>query len=283
VAAFPAAHVLRGWAIGGLELPREASVPLDTATYPFENGANSIQVCASDYASLTDANRTCSPPQAVKVDNSCAESPVPGGQILTAQFEKSHAEEVTVGFGKPAKVSGELTDSAGDAISGATICVLMKTQGSRQWPKPLATTTTDANGHFVYEVPPGPNRKVKIGYRHDSFQVARAIRYYAHSRPSLRITPGQVKAGGVILMRGKLPGPRAGGRVLVLQASALHSNRWYTFRRVTTNRHGTYRSRYRLDATTRNIVYRIRALVPRQRGYPMEEGHSRPVLVEVRG
>jgi|GEM_PF-1655144 len=256
---------------------------LDTASYPFHDGANSVQVCASDYSSLTEANKTCSTPQTVDVDNSCTESPVPGGQVLTAQFERSHTEEVTVGFGKPAKVSGELTDGAGDAISGATICVLMKTQGARNGPKPVATTTTDAHGHFVYEVPPGPNRKVKIGYRHDSFQVARAIRYYAHSRPSLRVTPGEVKAGGVIYMHGKLPGPRAKGRVLVLQASALHSSRWYTFRRVTTNRHGGYHSSYRLDATTSNIVYRIRAVVPRQRGYPMEEGHSRPALVKVRG
>jgi hypothetical protein len=261
----------------------KAAWSLDTATYPFHNGANSVQVCASDYSSLTEANKTCSTPQTANVDNSCADSSVSGGQILTAQFERSHAEEVTVGFGKPAKVSGELTDGAGDAISGATICVLMKTQGSRRGPKPVATTTTDAHGHFVYEVPPGPNRKVKIGYRHDSFQVARAIRYYAHSRPSLRITPGEVKSGGVIRMHGRLPGPRAGGRVLVLQASALHSSRWYTFRRVTTKRHGAYLSRYRLDATTRNIVYRIRAVVPRQRGYPMEEGHSPPALVEVRG
>jgi hypothetical protein len=256
---------------------------LDTAAYPFHNGANSIQVCASDYSSLTEANRTCSTPQTATVDNSCAESSVAGGQILTAQFQRSHTEEVTVGFGKPAKVSGELTDGAGDAISGATICVLMKTQGSRKGPKPVATTTTDAHGHFVYEVPPGPNRKVKIGYRHDSFQVARAIRYYAHSRPTLRITPDTVKPGGVIVMHGRLPGPRAGGRVLVLQASALHSSRWYPFRRVTTNRYGRYHSHYPLDATTRNIVYRIRAVVPRQRGYPREEGHSRPALVKVRG
>ncbi len=64
-------------------------------------------------------------------------------------------------------------------IAGATICVQMQTEGSRRGLRPVATVMTDANGHFTYKVPPGPNRKVLLGYRHDSFQVARAIRYYA--------------------------------------------------------------------------------------------------------
>lgn len=71
--------------------------------------------------------------------------------------------------------------------------------------------------------------------------------------------------------------------MVVLQASALHSRRWFTFRQATTNRHGVYRARYRLDATRRPITYRIRAVVPRQRNYPWEKGHSKPALVQVRG
>lgn len=76
---------------------------------------------------------------------------------------------------------------------------------------------------------------------------------------------------------------KAAGRVVVLQASALRSTRWFTFGQATTNRHGVYRHRYRLDATRQGITYRIRAVAPRQRDYPWEKGYSAPALVEVRG
>lgn len=256
---------------------------LDTAADPFRQGANTVQICASDYSSLTEANRTCTSPQTVQVDDSCAESAVVGGQVISAQFARDHSEELTVPHGRPARVAGELADGAGDAIGGATICVEMQTQGSRAGPRPVGIATTDVHGHFTYTVPPGPNRRVLIGYRHDSFQVARSIRYYAHAKPTIHISPGRVGHGGEIRISGKLPGRRASGRVIVLQASALHSRRWYTFRRATTNRHGVYRSRYRFGATTRATTYRIRAVVPRQHGYPWEVGHSKPALVEVRG
>jgi hypothetical protein len=180
-------------------------------------------------------------------------------------------------------VTGELADNAGDAISGATICVEVQTQGSRQAPKPVATETTDARGRFAYKVPPGPNRKVLIGYRRDTFQVARSVNYFAHARPTISLSKAHVEGGGAIKIRGHLPGGRAAGRVVVLQASALHSNRWFTFRRATTDSAGVFHSHYRFDATTQTTTYRIRAEVPRQKGYPWENGHSRPALVVVRG
>jgi len=257
---------------------------LDTATYPFQNGDNSVQVCAADHSDLTEPNRTCTAPVTVKVDNSCTESPVPGGETISASFKRTRGEKVTVPYNQPANVVGELVSRAGDAISGATVCVLTQTQGSRGRPRPIAAATTDANGRFAYKVPPGPNRKVLVGYRHDSFQVAKSLRYFARARPTIEIRPGRVAFRGEIRIRGKLPGGRrAAGRVVVLQASALHSKRWYPFREVTTNRHGVYRARYRLDATRQTITYRIRAVAPRQRNYPWEKGHSKPALVEVRG
>jgi hypothetical protein len=256
---------------------------LDTAAYPFVTGANSVQVCASDFATIGEANKTCSTPQTVDVDNTCTESPVPGGDVLSAQFSRSHKEEVTVPFHATAKVTGELADAAGDAIPEATICVQMAVQGSGEGVQPVGTATTDANGRFVYAVAPGPNRTLLIGYRHDSFQVARDVRYYAHARPTIHLSAGRTETGGQIRISGKLPGGRsAAGRVVVLQASSVGSDRWFTFRRATTNSNGHFHSRYRFDVTTRTTTYRLRAVVPRQAGYPWEVGHSKPASVEVR-
>ena len=257
---------------------------LDTATGPFAEGANSVEVCASDFSTIGEANRTCSTPQVVIVDNSCTESPVPGGEVLSARFARSRKEVVTVPFHQVALVSGSLRSQAGQAISGATICVQTQTEGSGGGFRPLAVATTDAQGHFTYEVPPGPNRQILLGYRHDAFQIARAIRYRAHVKPTLRLSRHRVgKRKRTIRIRGSLPGDRAGERVVVLQASALHSRRWFTFRRATTDYAGVFHARYRFDATTSTTTYRIRAVVPRQHGYPWEVGHSKPALVEVQG
>lgn len=261
----------------------KASWQLDTASYPFQNGANSVQVCASDFSTLTDAQRTCSAPQAVTVDNSCSESTVAGGENLTAHFTRSHKDEVVLPFGRAGKVAGELTNNAGDAISGATVCVQTQTQGSRGGLKPVATATTDAHGHFTYKVAPGPNRKVFLGYRHDSFQIGRSVHFFSRAKIRFEINRGRLGNRGEIKMRGRLPGPRAAGRVAILEAAALHSNRWYEFGKATTNRRGVFHARYRFDATTVTTTYKIRAIAPRQRGWPWEGGRAKPVLVEVRG
>jgi hypothetical protein len=255
----------------------------NTAAYPFHDGANTVEVCATDFSTLTEPNETCSTPATVSVNNSCTESPVIGGQVISAQFAGTHSEQITVPYDHPAKVTGELADTAGDTIVGATICVQMQTEGNRHGLRPVAAVTTDANGRFTYKVPPGPNRKVLLGYRHDSFQVARAIRYYARAKPTINLSRGSVEHGGMIRIAGKVPGRRGGGRVVVLQASALHSARWFTFHHATTNPDGIFHSRYRFDATTRTTTYRIRAVVPRQHGYPWEVGHSAPARVVVRG
>ena len=167
----------------------KADWTLDTQAYPFHDGENTVQVCASDFATLSNPNTTCSPAQTVDVDNSCTESPVSGGETLSAQFSASNSDTITVGYGKSAEVTGHLTDNAGDPVSGATLCVKMQALGVEPSASPVGTVTTDANGSYIYKVPPGPNRAVVIGYRHDAFQVEREVRYYAHAGPSLKLAP----------------------------------------------------------------------------------------------
>jgi hypothetical protein len=256
---------------------------LDTAAYPFQEGSNSVQVCAADFASFGEANRTCSPTQSLTVDNSCTESPVAGGSTLSTRFSSSDDDEVTVPYDTSAKVSGELTNQAGEAISGATICVQQAIEDSGTAPAPAGTTTTDANGRFVYAIPAGPNRSVLFGYRHDSFQIANSMRYFAHVRPTIKLSPRKVKNGGVVRITGRVPGgSAAAGRVVVLKASALHSKKWFPFGETTTNADGTFHSHYRFDGTTRTTVYRMEADVPHQDHFPWKAGHSKPARVEVR-
>lgn len=255
---------------------------LDTAAYPFHDGANTLSVCASDFATIGQPNTTCSPPVSVTVDNSCTESPVPGGSAIAAQFSGTDTEAVTVGYGTPAEVSGELRDGAGDPVSGATICVKSQTLGTGEGPAPVAAVKTDAEGHFAYAVPAGPNRELMLGYRHDAFQVAREVRYFAHTAPNLEASPTKLRNGSRVELTGMLPQPSAARRVVVLQANVKGSKRWITFRRATTGERGGFKATYLFHSTTRRTIYRFRAVVPAQDDYPYLEGHSKPVSVLVR-
>jgi hypothetical protein len=255
---------------------------LDTTAYPFHDGANTISVCATDFATLGTPNTTCSPAQTVTVDNSCTESSVPGGQEISAQFSKSDAETITVGYGSEAEVAGTLHDAAGDPIPGATICVKSQTLGVEPAALPVGTAKTDAEGRFSYPVAAGPDRELLIGYRHDSFQVARSVRYYAHAAPSLKANPPKLRNGRGVKLWGTLPEPSAGRRVVILQANVVGSKRWITFQRSDTDAHGYFSTGYRFHSTTHKTDYRFRAVVPRQDHYPYVEGHSKPVVVVVR-
>jgi hypothetical protein len=254
---------------------------LDTGAFPFRHGPNSVEICAADFATLSDSNVSCTPPRTVDVDNSCFESSVGGGQVLSAQFAQSNAEQVTVRHGKAAKIIGRLANGAGDPIRGARLCVKSQTIGVDRNAAPVGSTLTDAEGRYSYEVPAGPNREIAIGYRHDTTQVAREVRYYARARSSLRVSTPRAKNGDRVRFWGKLPGPNGGGRVVVLQAGTVGSKRWITFRRATADPKGVFRAGYRFKSTTRKTRYRFRAVVPRQAGYPWVEGHSKPVQVLV--
>jgi hypothetical protein len=255
---------------------------LDTSAYPFHDGANTISVCASDFATLGNPNTTCSPPQTVQVDNSCTESPVAGGEDLSAQFSASRKETVTVGFGEEAAVAGTLHDAAGDPISGATICVKAQTLGVEPEAHAVGAVKTDAEGRFSYAVPGGPDRELLLGYRHDSFQVGRSVRYYAHAAPTLSATPAKLRNGGTVKLFGSLPQPEAAHRVVILQANVVGSKRWITFRKAVSGAKGNFGASYEFHSTTRKTHYRFRAIVPTQDHYPYVEGHSKPASVTVR-
>lgn len=254
---------------------------LDTQAYPFHDGANLIQVCASDFSTLGSPNTTCAPARSVNVDNSCTSSSVSGGELLSAQFAKSNRETLTVGFGEEAEVVGALQTNSGDPVSGATLCVKMQTMGIGSHPASVGTVQTDANGHYSYTVPAGPNREVVITYRHDTMQIARGVRYYAHSRPVVKAGPESLKNGKRVRLWGNLPGPRSEGRVVILQANVLGAKRWITFRKATTDERGHFHTNYHFTSTARPTVYRFRALVPQQADYPWMQGHSKPVKVRV--
>jgi hypothetical protein len=158
----------------------------------------------------------------------------------------------------------------------------MATIGVDQRAAAVGSVSTDAEGRYRYEVPPGPNREVVVGYRHDAVQVAREVLYYAHAKPSLRVSAARVANGNRVRFWGVLPEPSNAGRVVVLQAGTVGSKRWITFRKATSKAKGVFRASYHFTHTTRTTRYKFRAVVPRQAGYPWVAGQSKAATVLVR-
>jgi hypothetical protein len=259
------------------------SFNLDTQSYPFHDGANSVQACASDLATISAPNVSCSAATQVEVDNSCQGSQVTGGTQLSASFADTSDYSIQVRSDEGANVVGRLTDAHGAGVGGATLCVRERTMLPDASASPAGSVQTDPSGHFEYHVDPGPNREISFGYRYDRDQIEAGVEFRAEAIPELGVSPRKLRNGQAIRLFGSTPGPANAGRVVVFQARYPGHRRWHTFRKAETDAHGHFQSHYRFQKTTTTTTYRIRALVPAQAGYPYLEGHSARRRVTVLG
>jgi hypothetical protein len=258
---------------------------LDTQRYPFHDGANALQVCAADLATDSAPNLTCRPetPLTIEVDNSCESSPVAGGAQIAVAFEGGEGAAIERGSDQGATVTGRLVDARGNGVPGARVCVAERTMlpGWGAWP--TAAVQTGPDGGFSYQVQPGPSREIGFRYRHDREQVSAAASFHSRAVPTLEASRRRVRNGRVLRLFGAVPGPEAGGRVVVFQARGPGRKRWHTFRRAETDAQGRFAARYRFRNTTATTAYRIRAVAPAQAGYPYLAGRSETRRVRVIG
>ncbi len=253
---------------------------VDTQSSPFHDGENSVQACAADYGA--PPNVTCSAERALNVDNSCAASRVPGGTGLSALFARNKRDRVNVKAGQGALLTGQLTDSSGDPVSDATLCVSEGVAG--RGPDDQGTVKTNSEGRYRYGVSPGPNRNLTVGYRFNRRQIDRNARFFSDARPKLRLSPKRKTGNGRALqLYGSIPGPSNNGRVVILQAGYPHSKKWKTFAKAKTDGNGQYAARYKFTSTFVTTRYRMRAVVPEQNGYPYKGGASRVKRIKVLG
>ena len=130
---------------------------LETAQAPFQEGVNSISVCAYDYAQTGTPNGACESKE-ILVNNLCPGSPVGGGNTITAGFAGNHKAERTLAFRNRALIRGRLHDPSGNPVANAQVCL----QGHTDLPgRPyhlIGTATTNENGGWTYKLARGPSR-----------------------------------------------------------------------------------------------------------------------------
>ncbi|HEX2360416.1 MAG TPA: hypothetical protein VHH72_11440 [Solirubrobacterales bacterium] len=249
------------------------SFSLDTEGPPFRPGANEVTVCVSDVG--WPANETCQT-RTVHVDNPCRSSAGPAA-ALEASFAGGGAE-TRVASNRRARIAGR----ARGAGSGATVCVFATPSRPGAEQHYEGEARTGPGGRFTYLVPRGPSRRLRLVHRHGGHVVEAELGLAVRARPRLKVGPrSRLRNGEVARFRGKLPGPYAGGRVVVLQARL--GERWLAFKTARTMPDGRFRASYRFRETTARRLYRFRAVVRKQAGYPYLAGVSPTRRVVVTG
>ncbi len=246
---------------------------LNTEAPPFHDGANSVTACASDVG--WPANEVCASRQ-VSVDNSCPSSGPAAAAGIEAAFANGRGVATTAS-NRRAAIRGRLS-GAGTDLSGAGVCVYSRVGGGEE--RLEGSARVEGGGRFAYSVPRGPSRAIRVAFRHRSSLVERLLALRVRVRPRLKVGPrSRLGNGEVARFRGKLPGPGAAGRVVVLQARV--GGRWQAFKSARSGPEGRFRARYRFRETTGRRLYRFRAVVREQAGYPYLKGASpvRRVLV----
>jgi len=205
---------------------------------------------------------------------------------LTARWTSTTKATRTSGYGLTDRVSGRLTTTAGEPISGALLDVSATAADQGAKAASLASVRTGPTGAWTLTLPKGiSSSALRFAYRShvdDTIPVATAtLTLRVHAGVGLRITPRTTSVGHTISFSGTLHGAPIppGGKQLVLEASS--GREWLEFRTITTDAKGRFHASYRFKFPG-PIVYRFRVLSAHEAAFPFLAGSSNVVDVHER-
>ncbi len=254
---------------------------LDTSARPFRHGENKVQVCVFDYAQTGMPNFACDSRQ-VYVDRLCPSSPIGGGKKLKVRFTRSGKRFARVNFGTPSIVRGRLGDGHGNPIVGAQVCIQARVNTPNTKFKLLGTTATNADGTFVYKLKRGASRKIRVAYRDGTFQISRGLRLKVRAFSSLRASRHRTRPYKRVRFSGRIPGPHAAGRVVVLYGTVPGAKKRFLVSRAKTNALGRWHAAYTFVPVSAKTRFVFWAVIPNQNGYPYSQGRSAARYIQVR-
>jgi hypothetical protein len=189
-----------------------------------------------------------------------------------------------VRWGRHVTIAGRLTNTEGQPLPGQQIQVLGPGAGSEEL---LAVLTSDAQGGFSYRAAGSASRTLR--FVHIGTAVTLPTQAEVHllvpGATTLKASRRRILNGQTVRFRGQvrsLPIPAA-GKIVELQVYQGRREGWTTFRTLRTDATGRWRQTYRFSHTVCLDRWRIRARVPKEAGYPFEDGASKPVRITVKG
>lgn len=253
---------------------------LDTAKAPFQEGVNTVSVCAYDYALSGTPNDACQTRE-VLVDNLCPGSGVGGGNTITAGFGNGKAHR-TLAFRRRALIRGRLRDGASNPVAGAAVCIEGHTDLAGRSYHLIGTATTNANGGWSYKLGHGPSRDIRIAYRFGSFQTSAELVLHTRARATLHLSRHRTKPHHRIYFSGEVAGPHCGRRVVVIRGTVPGAKRRFIVRRAKTDPLCHYRAAYAFSPVPMTTRFEFWTEVPEQSGFAFSRGRSVIRYIRVR-
>jgi hypothetical protein len=271
---------------------------LNTAT--LKDDSYTVNLTVTDAAGNTASDSlgtitTAGPPStgtaggAIGPGSSLAERGAPNGTNasdqakLTAQWTSTSKATRTSRYGQAVSVTGRLTTSTGQPISGALLDVSATAADQGAKAASLESVRTAPTGAWTLTLPKGiSSSALRFAYDShvdDTIPAATAtLTLRVHAGIALRIAPRTTSVGHTIVFSGALRGASipSGGKQLVLEASS--GGEWLQFDTITTNAKGRYRATYRFKFPG-PASYRFRVYSPHEADFPFLGGTSNVVGV----
>jgi hypothetical protein len=282
---------------------RTVAVDVPFNTTKFANGQHRLTVTVQDAAGNTavvyDGTISIANPNGAGSGGAAKSSIGPGSPIalrgaangtnasdqakLTARWKGTAMAVRTSAYGHADRITGRLTNSAGQPISGALLDISAIAADQNPRAASLASVTTGATGAWTLTLPKGiASSALRFAYRshvNDTIPVATAtLTLRVHAGIALHIAPHVAGVGHSIFFSGTLLGSPIPpiGKQVVLEASA--GGEWIQFRSLSTNAKGYFRAFYRFKFPG-PVTYRFRVVSPHESDFPFLEGTSNVVDV----
>jgi hypothetical protein len=189
-----------------------------------------------------------------------------------------------VRWGKHVTIAGRLTNREGQPLPGQQIHVLGPGTGGEVL---LAVLTSDAQGGFSYRAAGSASRTLRFVHPGTAVTLPTQaeVALLVPGATTLKTSRRRILNGQTVRFRGQvrsMPIPAA-GKIVELQVYQGKREGWTTFRTLRTDPGGRWRQPYTFTHTVCLDRWRIRARVPKEAGYPFENGASRPARITVKG
>ncbi|MGO9249044.1 MAG: hypothetical protein ACLP7W_10720 [Solirubrobacteraceae bacterium] len=271
-------------------------VPMETTR--FADGQHQLKVTVQDAAgntavvydgTISIANPTTAPSTTIGPGSPLAERGSANGTNasdqakLTARWASTTKATRTSRYGQADRVTGRLTSTTGQPISGALLDATETpaVQGAKT--ASLTSVRTGPTGTWTLTLPRDVSSStLRIAYHshiNDTVPAATtSLELHVHAGIILRITPHITSVNHTIHFSGTLHGTPIppGGKQLVLEASS--GGEWIQFDTISTNAKGRYHASYRFKFPG-PVTYRFRVLSPYEADFPFLAGSSNAVAV----
>ncbi len=188
--------------------------------------------------------------------------------------------------GKTAMLTGRLTTSDGQPISGARLDLMSTSLGGRSSiDTPMDPVRTGPDGAFSVESGGTGARSITASFSPILGGVASRTAT-ATVRSKLKVTfkakPRRIKIGRPVRFTGTIVGGGSSVQGVSTEIQAISGGRWQTVANVSAGKNGRFSWKYRFRHVERNAIFTFRALVRANPGWPWSTVKSKKLKVRIR-